>query len=85
MPQQCKHKTPRDHSALGVGGVRVWCCTVCKKRAPWGPTWGYYGNYECNRCGWSNMHAVWCSDACCGAWTQQQEQSGRELNKENIG
>lgn len=57
----CDHKIPADHRR-----GEDWICSRCGKVGRWGPSWGYYGNVECMRCGWAQIDFVWCSDACRG-------------------
>lgn len=42
--------------------ARIWTCDVCRKSAPWGPTWSWYGSWRAaENCG----HIVTsCSDTC---------------------
>jgi len=59
----CNHKTILDHTRV-VDGVTLWTCSCCKREAPWGDTWVYWGSYECKSCCGAEVYSVACSEAC---------------------
>jgi hypothetical protein len=62
----CGHKTQNDHSYMTPNG-RIWVCSNCDQHQKWGPSWGYYGNMECKKCGWAQIDWVACCDECAEA------------------
>ncbi len=60
------HLTISSHSYKTPNG-RVWICSHCGERQKWGPTWSYYGNYECRVCCVAQIDWVACSDECAQA------------------
>ena len=60
----CAHLVAAAHMHRDADGRRLWTCSGCGVLAEWGPTWSYFGNYECKKCQAPAIEWVACSAAC---------------------